>query len=202
MGLGYDRLRREAVEALGLKSGDTVLQIGCGTGVNFPLFEARVGPSGRIIGVDLTRAMLDEAEKRVKPAGWDNVALIQCAASDYIFAKQSVDAVIFTFALTLEPEYESVVAAPATCLRPGGSLAIADLKLARGWRLIFLPFLLALVRPFAVSLKLANRHPWESMQRHIGPVHMTEHLGSYLYVAFATRPGERPPVRPQGRFDP
>lgn len=185
LGFGYDRLRREAVDALMLKPGDTVLEIGCGTGANFPMLEERIGPTGRLIGIDLTRSMLGEAEKRIRAAGWDNVELIQSAAKDYLFRKQSVDAVISTFALTLEPDYDAVIASVATALRPDGRFAIADFKLAHGWRLVFLPFLLLVVRPFAVSLKLANRHPWESMQRHLGELQMTESLAGYLYVASA-----------------
>jgi demethylmenaquinone methyltransferase/2-methoxy-6-polyprenyl-1,4-benzoquinol methylase len=189
LGFGYVRLRHEAVEALMLKQGDTVLEIGCGTGANFPILEERIGPTGRIIGIDLTRSMLDEAEKRVKAVGWNNIELVQCPAKDYPFREQSVDAAISTFVLTLEPDYDSVIASVAAALRPDGRFAIADLKLARGWRLVFLPFLLILVRPFAVSLKLANRHPWESMQRYCGGLQMTESLGGYLYVASAIRPG-------------
>jgi demethylmenaquinone methyltransferase/2-methoxy-6-polyprenyl-1,4-benzoquinol methylase len=189
LGLGYDRLRREAVDALMLQPGDTVLEIGCGTGANFPMLEERIGPTGHIIGIDLTRSMLEEAEKRIKAAGWDNVELVQSAAKDYPFRKQSIDAVISTFALTLEPDYDAVIASIAAPLRAAGRFAIADFKLARGWRLVFLPFLLLVVRPFAVSLKLANRHPWESMQRHLGGLQMSESLGGYLYVASAIRPG-------------
>jgi demethylmenaquinone methyltransferase/2-methoxy-6-polyprenyl-1,4-benzoquinol methylase len=187
-GFGYDRLRREAVEALTLKEGDTVLEIGCGTGANFPLLEEHIGPTGRIIGIDLSRPMLDEADKRIKAGGWKNIELVQCAVTDYSFAEQSVDAVLSTFALTLEPEYELVVASAVTALRPGGACVVADLKLARGWPLLFLPFLLIVARPFGVSLKLAKRHPWESMQRHLGKVQMFEHFGGYTYVASATRP--------------
>lgn len=193
LGFRYDRLRRETVDALGLAPGDTVLELGCGTGANFPLIEARIGPTGRIIGVDLTRAMLDEADERVRAAGWDNVELVHCAARDYPFSEQSVDAALSTFALTLEPDYDSVIASIAAALRPDKTFAIADLKLARGWSLVFLPFLLLLVRPFAVSLKLAKRHPWESMARYLDGVRMTEFLGGYLYVASARRPSTSQP---------
>lgn len=188
LGLGYDEARRDAVAALKLGPGDTVVEIGCGTGANFPLLEARIGPSGRIIGVDLTGAMLDEARKRIKAAGWSNVELVQCSAKDYVFPVGGVDGVLSTFALTLEPGYDSVIATIAAALRPGRRFAIADFKLSHGWRLVLLPFLLVLVRPFAVSLKLASRHPWESMQRHLRGLQMTEHVAGYLYVASAQAP--------------
>lgn len=185
-GFGYDRLRRLAVERLALQPGDTVVEIGCGTGVNFPLLQDRIGPEGRIIGVDLTQAMLDEARRRTDAAGWRNVELVQSAAGGYRFPEGGVDGVLTTFALTLEPDYDAVVAAISGALKPGRRFAIADLKLARGWTLMFLPFLLLVARPFAVSLKLARRHPWESMQRHMAGFEMTERFGGYLYVASAT----------------
>lgn len=188
LGLGYDRLRRDAVAALALKPGDTVLEIGCGTGANFALLQGRIGPEGRIIAVDLTQSMLDEAERRIRAAGWTNIELIHCSAKDYDLPEQGVDGILSTFALTLEPDYDAVIAAAARALRPERRLAIADLKLARGWRLVFLPFLLLIVRPFAVSLKLAPRHPWESMERHMEGLEMTEYLGGYLYVATAAAP--------------
>lgn len=186
--LGYNQRRRDAVEALALEPGDTVVEIGCGTGANFPLLEERIGSKGKIIGVDLTRAMLHEAEKRVKAAGWTNVTLVNCPAADYRFPEDGVDGVLSTFALTLEPDFDAVIAAISRALKLGRRFAIADLKLASGWPLIFLPLLLLLARTFAVSLKLADRHPWESMARHMDDLKMTEHLGGYLYVASAARP--------------
>ena len=54
--------RLRAVQALGLRPGDTVIDIACGTGLNFPLLEKVVGPGGRIVGVDLTDAMLARAQ--------------------------------------------------------------------------------------------------------------------------------------------
>src|SRR5215469_18482585 len=58
--------RLRAVEALGLRAGDTVIDIACGTGLNFPLVEGVIGPDGRIVGVDLTDAMLAQAQDRIE----------------------------------------------------------------------------------------------------------------------------------------
>lgn len=57
----YARARRRAVELLRLAPGATVVDIACGTGLNFPLIEERIGPAGALIGVDLTAAMLRRA---------------------------------------------------------------------------------------------------------------------------------------------
>ena len=68
--------REEAVRALALRAGDTVVEIGCGTGLNFPWLEKAVGHQGRIVGVDLTDAMLQEARERVRREGWTNVEIV------------------------------------------------------------------------------------------------------------------------------
>jgi demethylmenaquinone methyltransferase/2-methoxy-6-polyprenyl-1,4-benzoquinol methylase len=64
--------RKIGVKALNLKKGDTVVEIGCGTGLNFGLLRNEVGPNGKIIGVDMTPEMLQEAEKRIKRNSWQN----------------------------------------------------------------------------------------------------------------------------------
>src|SRR5215475_8184573 len=73
--------RRRAVQALGLRAGDSVIDIACGTGQNFPLIERAIGPDGRIVGVDLTDAMLARAQVRIETHGWDNVSLVQADAA-------------------------------------------------------------------------------------------------------------------------
>src|SRR5581483_1795204 len=61
--------RHRAVQALGLRPGSRVIDIACGTGLNFPLIEQAIGPGGRITGVDLTDAMLARAQDRTKANG-------------------------------------------------------------------------------------------------------------------------------------
>ena len=74
--------RRRVVEALNVSPGDTVVDLGCGTGLNFPWLEGAVTASGHIIGVDLTDAMLREAQNRVDSAGW---TIVQSVLSDFLF---------------------------------------------------------------------------------------------------------------------
>jgi len=62
--------RKRAIQSLALNDGDTVVDLGCGTGLNFSLLQEQVGPRGKIIGVDLTDAMLTEANARVAAHGW------------------------------------------------------------------------------------------------------------------------------------
>jgi len=85
---GLDAFRGEAVKRLALKRGDLVVDIGCGTGLNFALLQEAIGETGRIIGVDLTDAMLEQARRRVAKAGWENVELVQADATHYQFPAQ------------------------------------------------------------------------------------------------------------------
>lgn len=68
--------------------GDLVVDIGCGTGLNFPWLQEAVGPQGSIIGVDLTNAMLEQARLRVAKEGWKNIELVQADAASYAFPAQ------------------------------------------------------------------------------------------------------------------
>ncbi len=77
--------RLRAVQALGLRAGDSVIDIACGTGLNFPLIEEVIGPGGRIVGVDLTDAMLTHAQDRIETNGWSNISLVQADAADFDF---------------------------------------------------------------------------------------------------------------------
>lgn len=184
VGYRLDRYRREGVAALRLAPGDTVVEIGCGTGHNFPLLEAAVGPGGRIVGVDLTEAMLEEARARVERNGWRNVELVRSDAVAYRFPKE-VGGVLSTFALTLVPELDRVVEHAAGALRPGKRMVVVDFKAPERWPRWMLRAILPLLRPFAVRLELAERHPWESLGRHFGNATVEERYLGTTYVAVA-----------------
>jgi len=70
------RLRLKTIDSLHLQPGHTVLDLACGTGRNFPLILEKIGPTGKLVGVDYTSAMLARAQERVERAGWRNVELI------------------------------------------------------------------------------------------------------------------------------
>ena len=191
MGFREWAYRKRAVRSLRLARGDTVVEIGCGTGLNFPLLERAVGPEGRIIGVDLTDAMLDQARRRVTRHGWRRVELVHADAARFAFPSR-VAGILSTFALTLVPEFDAVIQRGAEALRPGGRWVVADLKLPAGLARHLLPVLLPFLRPFAVSADLAARHPWESLARYLGRVSVEESYFGYTYVAVGERqPAER-----------
>ncbi|QCW04127.1 class I SAM-dependent methyltransferase [Natrinema pallidum] len=72
---GIARLRDRAAAACRLEPGDTVVEMGCGTGANLPVLRERVGPEGTVIGLDVTRPVLERA--RAATAAYDNVHVLQ-----------------------------------------------------------------------------------------------------------------------------
>ncbi len=155
--------RLRAVKALGLRAGDTVVDIACGTGLNFPLVEEAIGPGGRIVGVDLTDAMLARASHRVEANGWSNVSLVQTDATDFDFPAE-VDAILSTYALTQVPECGQVIAHGAEALSGGGRWVVLDLKIpdrAPGW---LSRLGISMVRTSASPDEWIARRPWETIR--------------------------------------
>jgi demethylmenaquinone methyltransferase/2-methoxy-6-polyprenyl-1,4-benzoquinol methylase len=155
--------RLRAVQALGLRAGDTVIDIACGTGLNFPLLEEVIGPGGRIVGVDLTDAMLAEAQHRIEANGWSNVSLVQADAADFEFPAR-VHAILSTYALSQVPECAEVVAHGAAALSGGGRWVVLDLKVpdnTPGW---LARLGTAVVRPFGSIDEWTACRPWERIR--------------------------------------
>jgi demethylmenaquinone methyltransferase/2-methoxy-6-polyprenyl-1,4-benzoquinol methylase len=124
--------RRRAVAALGLRRGDTVLEVGVGTGRNLPHLLDAVGPGGAVVGVDLSPGMLAEARKLVAKRGAANVELIEADASA-VGLDREFDAVLFSLSYSAMPV---PARAPALArgwqhLRPGGRLVVMDAGLTR-----------------------------------------------------------------------
>ena len=183
---GSDRHRRRAVEALQLGPGDTVVDLGCGTGLNLGLLAPAVGPAGRVIGVDLTDAMLDRARRRVARQGWNNVQLIEADLRDFVLPP-GLDAAIATFALEMIPEYDDVVRDVAEALTPGGRLVLYGLKHPEGWPRWALRIGVSLNRAFGVSSDYASLRPWESLRQHLQEVEHREFYAGAAYLAVGVK---------------
>ncbi len=182
LGFREAHYRKQAVAALNLKPGDSVVEIGCGTGLNFKYLQQAMGDSGRIIGVDLTNAMLQQAEARIEKHHWHNVELVQGDAARYDFP-DNIQGVISSFALTLVPEFESVIQQAYQALAPGGHLVILDLKLPGNWPLWLIKLGVLITRPFGVTLDLAERKPWQVMQKYFPSVTVKQRFGGFAYIA-------------------
>ncbi len=122
---GLSQLRSRVADELHLSPGDTVVEMGCGTGANFPHLRERVGPEGRVVGVDFTQGMLDQAQDRIQREGWDNVHIVQADAATFSL-REDVDAVLATFVIGMLGDPYSTVNRWLDGIQPGGHLALLD----------------------------------------------------------------------------
>ena len=178
--------QKNAVAALGLQPGDTVIDIGCGTGLNLSLLEKAVGPTGKIIGVDLTDAMLERARARVAKHGWKNIELVECDAATYKFPKD-INGVFSSYALTPIPEYDAVIANAAKALKKEGRMAILELRRPTRTPEWVVKLARLLLRPFGVRPVHATYTPWLSMEKYFGGVALHEFYFGATYIAVSTR---------------
>ena len=155
--------RRRAAQALRLRPGDTVVEVACGTGLNFSLIEQAIGPEGRLVGVDLTDAMLAQAQHRIETNGWSNVSLVQADAAAFEYPTE-VDAILSTYALTHVPECGDVIAHGAAALSPGGRWVVLDLKVPDNAPRWLAQLGTAVGRPFGSIDEWIARRPWEAIR--------------------------------------
>jgi SAM-dependent methyltransferase len=110
-----------------VKPGDTVLDLGSGAGLDLILAGQAVGPSGRVIGIDMTAAMIERARANVARAGLGHVEIREAHIESLPVEAGSVDWVISNCVLSLSPDKQRVFAEIARVLRPGGEMLISDI---------------------------------------------------------------------------
>lgn len=114
-----------------IATGETVLDIGCGAGMDLLLAGRRVGPTGRAIGVDMTDAMVQRARSSARTVGLDHVEVRKGDATSLPLDDASVDVVITNGVINLVPEKQRAFDEIQRVLKPGGRLHLADILLDR-----------------------------------------------------------------------
>ena len=110
-----------------LVSGETVLDLGSGAGIDLMLAAQKVGPEGRVIGLDMTDEMIRRARANVEAAGLTNVEVVQGLIEDIPLPDASVDVIISNCVINLSPDKPRVFAEMARVLRPGGRIRVSDM---------------------------------------------------------------------------
>jgi ubiquinone/menaquinone biosynthesis C-methylase UbiE len=189
-------LRRNAIDRLELKPGDSVLEVGCGTGRNLPFLQSAVGSRGRVYGVDLSSGLLSRAHELRARNRWTNVALTQADAIDYL-APQRLDGVLFSLSYNTIPHHRAVLCHVWNQLRPGGSLVIMDAKPPPGRQgESILPFGVWPMRRTVFGNPCIQ--PWKHLAALTEDFEMEEFLFGSYYICHGVR-RERRSLRRDGR---
>jgi ubiquinone/menaquinone biosynthesis C-methylase UbiE len=184
--------RRVGMDLLQLRQGDRVLDVGCGTGLNLALLIAAVGPTGSVVGVDVSAAMLARARARVRRHRWANVRLVHADAGANDLAALlgvgpgELDAVVFTYSLSIIRDWQAAWRSAITALRPGGRVAVVDLALPEGRWAVFAPLARLLCLTGGVD---RGRRVWELVRAEAVDYRQRELRGGHILVSAGSIPG-------------
>ena len=117
------------VRHAGLHEGESVVDLGCGSGVDVLLAAGEVAPGGRAIGVDFLAGMVERARSLAEAGGYQNARFIQSEMESVELEDGIADAVISNGAVNLSPRKSRVLAEAHRILRPGGRLCVSDLTI-------------------------------------------------------------------------
>ncbi len=195
----YLPYRQKAVQSLRLQSGQTVLDLGCGSGLNFELIMESIGTEGTLLGVDFSAKMLERAQETVDRHGWKNVYLLQKDARqldlkdfDSIAGRSvQVDRILCTLGLSVFPAWQDVFERSFDLLAKDGRYCVMDLFNENN------TFQTRLVNALARSE--ISRRIWEPLQNrsadYLEEKHPLMHSSDVVVIASGTKPkGEKIPA--------
>jgi ubiquinone/menaquinone biosynthesis C-methylase UbiE len=175
--------RKHAIARLQLRPDSEILEVGCGTGLNFRYTLDRLDPvQGRLVALDFSSDMLRQAQKRLATHGWQNVQLIECDATKLDLPRR-FDAILFAYSLTMIPNWSLALDRAYEHLEPGGRFVVLDFGRFHRWG----P-LAPLMRGWLRLNHVQTLRPYEEKLRKMFPNLDVHHwLGGYNFTAVGVR---------------
>ncbi len=185
----FQRYRRAVVEALPLRRGQVVLDVGCGTGLCCGMLRDKVGPQGSVVGIEESPEMAVVACEQIAEEGWRNVTVVESSAEDARIAV-TADAALFCAVHDILQSPDALRNVMSS-LRPGAWVAAGGGKWAASWMLAANLQVRALHAPYVRSFEGFGR-PWRYLEKLVEDVQVREMaLGSGYIMSghVPTRPG-------------
>ena len=190
----YRAGRVAGIRLLRAKAGNVVLDVGCGTGLNFPLLAEAVGPSGLVIGLDRSPEMLAVARRRVARQGLNPVRLLEADATSFPESlinaliestgrAPGVDALFSSYAMSVIPDWRAAWHASLTVIKHAGRVAIVDMQSPTGLARVFSP-----LAHLACALGGSDIHsrPWTAVEADCTDVVVENLRGGHIVAAAGT----------------
>jgi SAM-dependent methyltransferase len=179
----FEPIRRSAIARLNLGPGDTVIDVGCGTGLSFTHLQQAIGPCGLIIGIEQSPEMLAQARTRVAQNHWTNVTLLNASAEEATIPCQANAALFhFTHDILRNP---AAIGNVLNKLAPGAHVVATGLQWAAPWAWPTNGFvLLAAMR--SVTCMEGLGQPWSLLADQVGEMEVSSTLFGGVYIASGT----------------
>jgi ubiquinone/menaquinone biosynthesis C-methylase UbiE len=174
-------VRRRAIKRLEIEAGQRILEVGCGTAVNFTYLVEAVGSSGEIVGVDISPDMVAQAKARVKKEQWANVQIIESSAEE--MSLSGLFDGILMFAMHDVLTSPQALDRTLSYLRPGGRIVVVGPKLvSTGMGKLLNPLVSMAYSRFSVAQQDKDR-PWRLLEERI-KLHLEEHALGMLFIVW------------------
>jgi demethylmenaquinone methyltransferase/2-methoxy-6-polyprenyl-1,4-benzoquinol methylase len=169
------------IDNINISIGARVLDIACGTGLNFNLIEKRIGPSGTITGLDNSEKTLRIAKSRIMHRRWTNVETVKIDAAVYQ-VEQKYDASICTFAIEIIPPYKETIETMIAVTKNKGRIGLIGFKYSQN------PFLKTFNPVWKIVSLLGggidmNRNVARYLEKKLKKVFYQEVFGGFYYIA-------------------
>ena len=179
-------LRRRAVDALGLRTGETILDLACGHGVNFALLEKAIGSSGHLVALDYSEQMVAAARERVLREGWHNAEVLQGDGAQMEIRAGSLDAAVCTLGLSVVSDQRGAIERVNAALGPGGRFVVLDGRTFRGPARILNPAIKPLFK-YTSNWRQPDADLVAELERAFEKVAVQEFNGGSLFIARASK---------------